>query len=372
MEKPTKKERVTKVFALQEPDYVPVFPRNQAQMVYSMGWKLSDVTSQDWYDSEKSIEAALWNLEYMDYDVAFGCYYDMGFGVPAMGGILEIPEKFGMSVQVLKHPVETKDDWENVKKRFPIDPVTDPRMGPALKSIKAVAEAVGDHTPVTPAYYTGICVASLIMMRVDNLSLAMVEEPEWVDEICQYASDFAKDWIRAQYEAGANGWLYLADFFGTELISPAMAERYITPYVVELSEMVEKEFGQRTFYHVHGDMSRPKAFAWLEKVTREANLIGLHLDQSASPEWVRDNVRDKLKVAGGMPIDGSNPICVGPVEAIEEETRKAIESAASGGGMIMVPSGQVLPSTSNEFFKAWVDATHHYGRYPIGSYKGLA
>ena len=54
---------------MKEPDYVPVFPRNQAQMIYSMGWSLRDVTGQDWYDTEKVALAALWNLDYMDYDL---------------------------------------------------------------------------------------------------------------------------------------------------------------------------------------------------------------------------------------------------------------------------------------------------------------
>jgi uroporphyrinogen-III decarboxylase len=240
-------------------------------------------------------------------------------------------------------------------------------MGPALESIREVATAVGSHTPVTPAYYTGICSASLILMRVDNLSLAMIEEPDFVDDLCKLASDFAMDWVRAQYEAGANGWLYLADFFGTELISPEMAERYISPYVVEISEMIQKEFGQRTFYHVHGDMKKPRTFAWLEKLVKDANLVGLHLDQYHSAEWVRDNIRDKLRVAAGIPIDGANPLCVGPIEKIEEVTKKAIEIAAPGGGVMIVPSGQVLPSTPNEYFKAWVKATHTYGKYPIGT-----
>jgi uroporphyrinogen-III decarboxylase len=368
----TKKERIAAVFALKEPDCVPVFPRNQAQMIYSMGWKLSDVTGVDWYDWEKSAQAALWNLEHMDYDSAFGCYYDTGFGVPASGGKIEIPEKYGMSVTVSEYPIENKDDYARVVKKFPIDPVKDPRMGPALKSIRAVVDAVGSHTPVTPAYYTGLAVASLILMRIDNLSLAMVEEPEFVDDLCRLASDFAKDWIRAQYEAGANGWCYLADFVGTELISPAMAERFITPYVVELSQMVQKEFGQRTFYHVHGDMKRPKSYAWLEKIVKDANLVGLHLDQYHDPAWVKENIRDKMGVAAGIPIDGADPLVVGPIEKIQEETKNAIEIAAPGGGVLLCPSGQVLPSTPNENFKAWVDAVHKYGKYPIGSWKNEA
>jgi uroporphyrinogen-III decarboxylase len=194
----------------------------------------------------------------------------------------------------------------------------------------------------------------------------MSEDPKFVDELCKVSSDFAKDWIRAQYEAGAKGWLYLADFWGTELISPDMAERYVSPYVVEISEMVQKEFGQRTLYHVHGDMKRPKAYAWLEKLVKDAKLVGLHLDQYHSPEWVRDHVKGKMKIAAGIPLDGANPIAVGPIENIQEETKKALEIAAPGGGVIMVPSGQVIPSTPNEHFRAWVEATHRFGKYPMG------
>jgi len=364
MEKLTKKERVQRVFDMKEPDYVPVFPRNQAQMIYSMGWNLRDVTGQDWYDAEKVALAALWNLEYMDYDVAFGCYYDMGFGIPALGGLLDIPEKFGMSVQCKKFPVESKDDWAKVKKQFPLDPLKDARMKGALKSIEYVSSAVGDHTPVTPAYYTGICVVSLILHEVEKLSMAMIEDPDWVDDMCKAASQFAMDWIRAQYEAGANGWCYLADFWGTELISPAMAERFISPYVVEMSEMVQKEFGQRTFYHVHGNMTRPKSQAWLEKITKDANLIGLHLDKAHDAEWVKTIIKEKMGVAGGLPFRGGF-LDKGPLEKIQEEAKKALDVAAPGGGVIFVPTGQVLPSTPNEHFKGWIDIAHEYGKYPF-------
>lgn len=354
----TKKERVERLFSLEETDAVPVFPRNQAQMVYSMGWKLSDVTGQDWYDAEKSALSALWNLNHIDYDVAFGCYYDMGFGLPALGGEIEIPEKYGMSVQAKRYPVESKEDWVKVKKKFPLDPLKDPRMKGALESIKYVSSAVGEHTPVTPAYYTGICVASLILMGVEKLSEAAIEEPEFVDELCRASADFAMDWIRAQYEAGANSWLYLADFWGTELISPKMAERYISPYVVEISEMVEKEFGQKTFYHVHGNMTKAKPQAWLEKLVKDANIVGLHLDKYHSAEWVAEVARDKMGVAAGIPMRGGM-LNNGPAEKIIEETEKNLAITGSKG-ILYVPTGQVLPSTPTEHFKAWVDTCHQW------------
>lgn len=365
MDKLTKKERVQRVFDMQEPDCVPVFPRNQAQMIYGMGWKLTDVTGQDWYDAEKCALASMWCVEHIDYDVAYGCYYDMGFGVPLIGGVLEIPEKHGMSVQCTKFPVEKKEDWVTVKKKLPLDPMKDPRMKGALKSIEYVSSAIGRHTPVTPFYYTGICAANLLFMDVSSLSMLLIEEPEVVDEMCRLASDFAMDWIRAQYEASAHpSWLYLCDFWGVELMSPAMAERFVSPYVIEMAEMVEKEFGQRTFYHVHGNVTRPKSQAWMEKLTKDANLLGLHLDKSHNPLWIKENVNNKMGVAGGLPFRGGF-LDKGPVEVIREECKRVLDIGAPGSGVIFVPTGQVLPSTSNDNFKEWVKMAHEYGQYPF-------
>ena len=54
-------------------------------------------------------------------------------------------------------------------------------------------------------------------------------------------------------------------------------------------------------------------------------------------------------------------------EHLESEFEKpqTIEIGGPGGAVLMGPSCQVLPSTSGENFKAWVDATHKYGKYPM-------
>jgi uroporphyrinogen-III decarboxylase len=147
-------------------------------------------------------------------------------------------------------------------------------------------------------------------------------------------------------------------------MSPGMAERFVTPYVVEMSEMVQKEFGQRTYYHVHGNMTRPKSMEWLEKLTKDANLIGLHLDKAHGPEWIKEVVIGKMGIAGGLPFRGGF-LDKGPVEKIREECKRVLDIGAPGGGVMFVPTGQVLPSTSNENFKAWVKMAHDYGKYPF-------
>ena len=364
----TKKERLAAVDSFQEPDVMPVFPRIMAQAIYAKGWKLSDVVNQTDMDGEKVADAILTSLKEVDYDLAFGTYTDHGFGVPVLGGVLEIPEKFGVSVSIKKPPVEKREDWSEVKKKLPLDILKDGRCRGALESIKIVSKEVGDHTPIFACYYTGITAANILFRKVEELTIDAMEVPEFVDEMCRAATEFCKDWIRAQYEAGCNSFCYLGDHFGTDLMSPKMGERFILPYLADTVEMVKKEFGQKTYLHIHGNFKGPKSYQLLERLVKEAGVAGIHLDEKHDPQWIKENIIEKLKVPAGIIVHGSDPLVCGPVEKIDQHVKEAIETIGSPGlGYFMAPSCQVLPDTPNEHFKAWVDATHKYGKYPIAS-----
>ena len=361
-----KKERMEAVFNMQQPDVIPVFPRVMAQAIFDMGWSLPDVSTQTELDVDKVTEAFRNNIKKYDYDLCFGTYMDHGFGVPTLGGVLEIPEKFGVSVSIKVPPIRQREDWKEVQKKLPLDPSKDDRMPDALKVLRTICQEFGDTCPIAPAYYTGICAANILFREVSELTLDCVEEPEFVDEICQAATDFSIDWARAQYEAGCNSVFYLGDHFGTELISPKMGERFILPYVAQFVETINKEFGQKVFMHIHGNMKRPKSFALLERLVKEAGVAGLHLDENHDAAWIRENIVDKLGVPGALIVHGPDPIASGPVEKIEAVVKETVEVGGPGGCVLMGPSCQVLPSTPGEYFKAWVDATHKYGTYPIG------
>lgn len=364
----TKKERLMAVDSLQAPDVMPVFPRIMAQAIYAKGWKLSDISTQTELDGEKVADAILTSLREIDYDFAFGTYTDHGFGSPLLGGTLKIPEKFGVSVSIEKPVIAHREDWSDVKKKLPLDPLKDGRCRGALDSIKIVSKEVGEHTPIFSCYYTGITAANILFRKVEDLTIDAVEDPEFVDELCRAATEFCKDWIRAQYEAGCNSFCYLGDHFGTDLMSPKMGERFILPYTAETVEMVKKEFGQKTYLHIHGNFKGPKAYKLLERLVKEAGIAGLHLDEKHDPVWIKENIVEKWKIPASIIVHGADPIVKGPVEKIETHVKESIEALGSPAlGYFMAPSCQVLPDTPNEHFRAWVDATHKYGKYPIGS-----
>ncbi len=360
-----RKERMEEVFNMKEPDVIPVFPRVMAQAIYDMGWSLTKITGQNELDSDKAAEAFINNIRKYDYDLCFGTYMDHGFGVPTLGGTLDIPERFGSSVSIKIPAIQKKDNWIDVKRKLPLDPLRHDRMPDALKALRIVCKELGSDYPICAAGYSGVVAASHLFRGVSNILDDCIESPDWVDEMCDAATDFNIDWARAQYEAGCNSVMYLGDSFGTELISPQMAERFILPYVAKVVDVVKKEFGQKTFMHIHGNMKRPRSYAFLQKLVREAGVCGIHLDEKHDASWVREYVVDRLGVPGVLVVHGPDPIARGPVEKIEAVVKETVEIGGPGGAVLMGPSCQVLPSTPGPHFKAWVEATHKYGKYPI-------
>ncbi|UCH21250.1 MAG: hypothetical protein JSU83_22555 [Deltaproteobacteria bacterium] len=364
-----KKERFQAVCKKEAPDYMPVWPRVKNQMIYGHDLMLPDVTGPDWYDSDKVTEAVLASIKNIGYDIAIPTYVDGGFGVTPLGGSFDVPTKFGGGICAggVK-PVQTKADWKKVQKRLAHFNFrkTDPRMKGALEVIKNVSQEVGDEMPLVAIYVVGASAAMTLFRPNQALMLDMTEDPEWVDEMCRVATDFTIDWIRAQYEAGANSATFLTSVVGAVMISPEMNKRFTLSNIARVVETVKKEFNQGTWLHIHGNMKTPRGYGYLIELAMEAGVEGFHFDENHPPEWIMENVVYRLGKPACIITHGDH-IDKGPVEKIREEVKDNIERIGDGLGVMMAPSCQILGTTSNENFKAWVDATHEYGKYPLNS-----
>jgi len=364
-----KKERFQAVREKRAPDFMPVWPRVMSQMLFSYGYKLPDVTSQDRYDADKVTAAVLKSIKEIDYDVAIPSYVDYGFGVPPLGGTIWIPDKFGVAAGTTDdQPVKTKADWPRVKKMMATYDVKkkDPRMAGCLEVMKNVSAAMGSEMPLVPMYYVGTTAAMFLFRPNEAFLEDLFEDPEWVRDMVDVATDWAIDWISAQYEAGANSVCFTAETMGTLMMSPKMCEEFNLPCIKKLVDEVRKRHGQATWLHIHGNMRPPKAYEYLTKLVKEAGVEGFHFDENCPADWIKSEVVDKLGVSACIITDGS-AIVKGPVEKIDEAVKNDMAKIGDGLGLMMAPSCQVLPSTSNENFKAWVDATHKYGKYPLNN-----
>ena len=359
--------RFNAVRKLQQPDCMPVWPRARSQLIYGMGWRLTDITGDQWYDSDKCTEAVLWSLKHINYDIAIPAYTDSGFGIPPLGGKIFIPPQYGACVVIARDkPVKNKADWRLIQKKMARLNITqaDCRMKGALETIRSVADCVGTSTPLVATGYLAATAAMLLFRSLDDFLEDMINDPAWAEQMCDLAAEWTLDWIRAQYEAGANSVTFIADSFGTHLMSPRMGERFNLPYLCELVRRIKVEYNQGVWLHVHGNMNTPLGLAYLEKIIKEAGVEGLHLDDCHSPDWIKENVVAKFNIPACIASD-CHKIARGPVDHIRAEVKNALEKVSDGLGLMMAPCCQVLPYTPNEHFRAWVEATHEYGRYPL-------
>jgi len=363
----TKKERFQAVRERKAPDRLPVWPLNLSQMIFGKGLLLPEVTGQNWLDAQKVTEAVLENIQSMDYDLAIPTYIDFGFGVPPLGGKFNIPDKFGVGVSTGDNqPVKTKDDWSAVQKKLAAwnAKTSDPRLTSILEVIQNVSNAIGETTPLCAFHFIGTTAAMFLLRENSAFMEDMSNDPEWVDEMCKVASDFAMNWIRAQYDAGANSVTWLIETFGTLMMSTQAHERFNLPHICAAVEMVKKEFDQGVWLHIHGDMKVKENYEYLSKLVRQSGIEGIHLDEAHPSDWVKANVVDKLGISACIVVE-NHKIVKGPVDAIKNEVKAEISKAGDGLGLLMAPSCQILPATPNMHFKAWVAATQENGAFPL-------
>lgn len=362
-----KLERLNAVRNKKAPDCIPVWPRALSQIFHGMDWPLSEVVAPDRYDSDKCTAAVLWSLNNIDYDVVLPAYIDSTFGIVAAGG--RAPRVSGSpycSTLPIEKPVQHPCDWPRVQRRLARSSVSqsDPRMGGALKTIQNVAAAVGDTAPLVATGYLGATAAMLLFRSRDRFVSDMINRTDFAGDMCRTATKWTLDWIRAQYEAGANSATFLVDTMGTMLMSPLMGERFNLPCLAEMVEVIRAEFHQGVWLHVHGNMKTAMGYRYLQKIVEQVDLEGIQLDSTHTPHWVRENVIDRFDIPACISLDG-HKIAAGPAPAIQAMVQHALATVGDGLGVMMAPCCQVLPHTPNTHFKAWVDATHEWGRFPL-------
>ena len=363
----SKSQRFNAVRKMAPPDCMPVWPRAMLQVIHGMGWSLSEVVGADWYDAEKCTSAVLWGLKHIDYDVVLPAYIDSAFGIISAGGRVSKTICFpNDNYFPIEKPVKDICDWPRVQKQLAHASVrySDPWMRGALETIRSVAAVAGNAAPLVATGYLGATAAMLLFRSSDIFVNDMINRTDFAMEMCRAATDWTLDWIRAQYEAGANSVTFLIDTMGTMMMSPLMGERFNLPCLAEMVDTIRNEFNQGVWLHIHGNMKTAMGYNYLQKIAEQAGVEGLHLDDSHSPRWVKENVIDRFGIPACISLD-SHKIAAGPTASIKTMVQNALTTVGDGLGIMMAPCCQVLPHTPNAHFKAWVAATHEQGVFPL-------
>jgi uroporphyrinogen decarboxylase len=165
---------------------------------------------------------------------------------------------------------------------------------------------------------------------------------------------------KVKIDAGADAMMENDDYGTTSgpMIAPRYFKEFVVPNLRKLAETVHKK-GAFFIKHTDGNIN-----LLLEDIV-STGIDGLHpLEKQAGMDIgkVKKVYGEKICVLGNVHSALGGPR---KPDYVVQETIDCIRAAAPGGGYIMTTSNVITPDAQEENFRAWIETTRKYGRYPI-------
>jgi uroporphyrinogen decarboxylase len=154
-----------------------------------------------------------------------------------MGAITEISDKYDYTYirrakdfvtrKWHKFPVETREDWEEMKKRF--DPATPSRYP---DDFDARAEALKDRPYRIQLNFNGPFWQLREWLGFENLCMMFIEQPDWIHEMITFWADFVSDVLAPTLEKIEIDSVMINEdmaYKAHSMISPDMVREFLQP-----------------------------------------------------------------------------------------------------------------------------------------------
>ncbi|MFX0134701.1 MAG: uroporphyrinogen decarboxylase family protein [Candidatus Hodarchaeota archaeon] len=374
------KDRVLTTFNHKEPDRVPLFELSIESPDVANGYGIDKVSSIYSLDVENAV--ALYQRIGLDLSIVPICGFPIGkgagFGKKKPG--LKTPrytnmvEEFGRvitySIQDLPTYVggwfdsETGDLDEIIEKyeKFPpLDPNAKLRYIPFERAVKA-AETSELKSPYIIPMMQGFFENSWQPFGFENYTRLLFERPDFIEEVLRNIDVFLTELIRILFDRYSIELICYGDDLGYKtgpLINPRKFQKLIYPRMKKFVEFCHKK-NMKVLFHSCGNLNKI-----LDKVI-ETGIDGLHpLEPSAAMDIFATNQSygDKLTLIGN--VDTIDLLAKGTAAQVQEYVKKEIKYIAPNGGLIISSSHSINPQISFENYKAMIEATKKYGKYPI-------
>lgn len=144
------------------------------------------------------------------------------------------------------------------------------------------------------------------------------------------------------------------------LFSPEMFKEFFQPRLKQITDLCHK-YSVPYFKHTDGNIH-----ALEESLLLECGIDGLHpLEPEAGMDlrYYKEKFGKQLTLLGN--VSCAQVLVYGTPEEIEEETRRAIETGAPGGGYVLSSSNMIHSQVPAEKYLVMLEAARKYGNYPI-------
>ncbi|MBU4212675.1 MAG: hypothetical protein L6437_02010 [Kiritimatiellae bacterium] len=139
----------------------------------------------------------------------------------------QFPDYIG--VKYVKHPVETRDEWERMKTRYNVD---DPGRFPADFKERCRKMAMDRRTGVVGIGLSGVFWQMRDWMGLENFCIALIEQPALVKEMIGFYETFCSAVLEKTVAQVTVDWVQISEdmaYKGRSMISPAMIREFLLP-----------------------------------------------------------------------------------------------------------------------------------------------
>ena len=225
-----------------------------------------------------------------------------------LGTILNIPED-GVPHAKEKR-IKTLDDIDTLKV---IDPSRGERMNDRIEAIRLLKQKVGNDVPVV-GWVEGAVAESCDLMGIQDFMMALMDEPERVEELMGICMEQCLLFAKAQVEAGADI-IGLGDA-ASSLLGPALYEEYALPYQQQMVKAIQN-MGAKVKLHICGNLNPV-----MEYVAQTGTDI-IDLDYMVDIKRAAEILPETCCISGNF--DPVSVVFRGTPELIDKEVKRCLE-----------------------------------------------
>jgi uroporphyrinogen decarboxylase len=233
-----------------------------------------------------------------------------------------------------------------------------------VSSICRDAEAHGRQYAILGGDWSPFWHDLIDLLGMENMYLAMYDQPELVDAVLQHMVDYYAEASRRIFDAasGSIDIFFIGNDFGSmrgPLLGEDMFRRFVLPHLARLVRLGH-DYGLKVMLHCCGGIAE------LIPAMIEVGLDGLHAVQPSCRGMDLANLKaefgDRMLFNGA--VDSHHVLIKGTPQFVREETRKVVEVMKPGGGYVAGAShDSILEETPVENILAMFDAIQEFGRY---------
>jgi hypothetical protein len=197
-------------------------------------------------------------------------------------------------------------------------------------------------------------------MTIGRMAYYMRKNPQYIHDVLSEYTKVNLEMIKRLAEAGVDIFFYYDDlgYKGKSIISLENFRKFLLPYYKQIYQECRK----------HGMFVVQHSCGYVDKLLPDMVDAGLNCIQALEPAagvdlaHLKETLGDRLCFMGG--IDSSGILNFGTPGDIEEEVKRCIKAAGTGGGYIAGPSHSIL-NVLWENVIALRDAMLKYRKYPL-------